>query len=50
MICLMFYKNVRADTLIFNIPETDEGCQINLNYGLSNLNKWLKMNEIKQKL
>ena len=26
------------DTLIFNIPETDEECQINLKFDLNNIN------------
>ena len=35
------------DTLIFNITETDEKCQINLKCGLNNVNKWLKINKLK---
>ena len=32
------------DTLIFNISETDEECQINLKFDLNDVSKWLKIN------
>ena len=35
------------DTLIFNISETDEECQINLKSDFNNVNKWLKINKLK---
>ena len=35
------------NTLIFNISETVEECQINLKFDLNNVNKWLKMNKLK---
>ena len=36
------------DTLIFNISETDEECQINLKFDLNNVNKWLKINKFNE--
>ena len=36
-----------VDTLIFNISETDEECQINLKFDFNNVNKCLKMNKLK---
>ena len=35
------------DTLIFNLSKTGEECQIKLNYEISKLNKWLKINKLK---
>ena len=35
------------DTLIFNISETDEECQINLLLDVNNVNKQLKINKLK---
>ena len=35
------------NTLMFNISETDEKCQINLKFDFNNVNKWLKTNKLK---